>query len=387
MKSILKSSLTAFTVLALFVAVPSAAQLGKVLGGLQKAKDVKDKVDDIVITDAEEQQLGAQVSEQLRTKYGVVQDKAVHKYVALVGSALAQASSRPNLTWTFIVLDTDGVNAFAAPGGFVHITRGALALTQNEAELADVLGHEVSHITDKHTINTIRNSKAVKVTTDAIHSAVLSEVAQRSYEIVVENAYTRDQETEADKDGVILANKIGYAPTGLSAFLTRLEDRNKDLKDRSGLFASHPETKARVDALAKVISANKLDASAMVASRFHEAITYKPVPVSQVASVVGGSAGLTGGGDGKADPKASDPKSGDPKSGDSKSADPKPSGGKFGLGALNPTAKDKSSTQTVSSAGSRGVNPDRDATGGPNPALVTVTVSAADVAEFRKGIV
>ena len=107
---------------------------------------------DLTFSEAEEQQLGSEISTKIRDRYGVVQDRAVHKYVTLVGSVLASASSRPNLKWTFVVLDTDGVNAFAAPGGFVHITRGALALIQNEAELADVLAHEIGHVTEKHTL-------------------------------------------------------------------------------------------------------------------------------------------------------------------------------------------------------------------------------------------
>ncbi len=87
-------------------------------------------------------QLGAEVSQRIRARYGVVQNQAAHRYVALVGTALAQVSSRPDLAWKFIVLDTDAVNAFAAPGGFVHITKGALANLKSESELAGVLGHE-----------------------------------------------------------------------------------------------------------------------------------------------------------------------------------------------------------------------------------------------------
>ena len=108
--------------------------------------------------------VGSIVSEKLRDRYGVVQDKAIHKYVTLVGATLAAESSRPKLPWTFIVLDTDGVNAFAAPGGYVHITRGALALIKNEAELADVLGHEITHVTEKHAITAIKNKKLLPVT-------------------------------------------------------------------------------------------------------------------------------------------------------------------------------------------------------------------------------
>src|SRR5207247_6674767 len=92
-----------------------------------------------------------------------VQDPAIHKYVSLVGTALAEHSERPGLAWTFIVLDTDGVNAFASPGGIVHITRGALGLITNEAELAGVLGHEIGHVAHKHTVNASRKNKAVQL--------------------------------------------------------------------------------------------------------------------------------------------------------------------------------------------------------------------------------
>src|SRR5215475_14369590 len=98
---------------------------------------------------------------------GVVQDPAIHKYVTLLGTALAKESERPNLNWTFIVLDTDGVNAFASPGGIVHVTRGALALAKNEAEIAGVLGHEIGHVAHKHTVNAIKKSKAVGMGTQA----------------------------------------------------------------------------------------------------------------------------------------------------------------------------------------------------------------------------
>ena len=119
-------------------------QLDQILKRAQQFQDIQ-------ITDEEEQQIGAAVSERVRARYGVVQDPAVHKYVSLVGTVLAQASSRPNIPYRFIVLDTDGVNAFAAPGGYVMITRGALGLIANEAELAGRAGaradsrHEQAH--------------------------------------------------------------------------------------------------------------------------------------------------------------------------------------------------------------------------------------------------
>ena len=329
------------------------AQFGNLGKVINKAAELHQ---DLTFSDEEEQQLGSEISAKIRDKYGVVQDQAVHKYVTLVGSVLASASSRPNLKWTFVVLDTDGVNAFAAPGGFVHITRGALALMQNEAELADVLAHEIAHVTPKHTLKAIQKSKAIGVGAKATRREVITQAANQGYEILLENNFDRGDEMEADKVGVTLANGAGYSPAGLGAFLTRLADRNKALKERSGIFASHPETKARIDALAKVVSSGALASAATVSARYTQSISYTPVPVSSVgdgsgaASIGSGSSGALG------------------------------LAGRLGLG------REKSSDQTVSSAGSRGVNPDRDAKGGPVKTLVAVSVTAAEIAEFRKGI-
>ncbi len=350
----MKSMVAVVMVCGLSVAVPASAQLGGLGNAVKKGQQAKDTVDALTISDAEEKQIGSDISAKLRDKYGVVQDKAVHKYVTLVGTVLAQQSSRPNLDWTFIVLDTDGVNAFAAPGGFIHITRGALALIQNEAELADVLGHEISHVTEKHTINAIKKEKMVSAGASATRNQLLQQVANAGYSMVLENHYDRTQEKDADRLGVTLANKVGYSPNGLGTFLTNLAARDKDVKEPSGLFASHPETQDRVDTLAKLIAAQKLSATAMVAARYHSSIAFKPAAVGAIGVYT---------------PPASSS-----------------GGSKLGLSGMNALGNEKSSNQTIASAGSRGVNPDRDATGGPNKSIVVVTVTAAEVTEFRKGI-
>ncbi|HVT46165.1 MAG TPA: M48 family metalloprotease [Vicinamibacterales bacterium] len=334
---------------------PASAQFGSLGKALGKAQQLHDE---LTFTEAEEIQLGRDISAKLRDKYGVVQDPAIHKYVTLVGTVLAQASSRPKLPWTFIVLDTDGINAFAAPGGFIHITRGALALIQNEAELADVLGHEISHVTEKHTLNAITKSKAISLGAEATRSDILSQAADRGYSILLENKYDRGDELDADKVGVALANRVGYAPTGLAAFLTRLNQRNAGLKEPSGLFASHPETEARVEALGKVIASGHLTSTATVAARYHASVNYPLVAVAGVPQSSATSAAASSG-----------------------------ASSGLGLSSLSAVGRERSSNQTISSAGSRGVNPDRDAKGGPNKALVPVTVTAAEVAAFRKGIV
>ena len=79
------------------------------------------------------------------------------------------------MNWEFIVLDTDGVNAFAAPGGIIHVTRGALGLAKTEAELAGVLGHEITHVTEKHTIGSIQKSKQLSFVTDQVPKSGLTQ--------------------------------------------------------------------------------------------------------------------------------------------------------------------------------------------------------------------
>src|SRR5262245_16773179 len=195
----MRKTMVAVAILAL--ASPAYAQLGGIGGALKKAQqaqEAKQKIDELTFTEEEERQIGTDVSAKLRQRFGVAQDPAVHKYVTLVGTALVQQSDRPRLEWTFIVLDTDGVNAFAAPGGFVHITRGALGLIKNEAELAGVLGHEIGHITRKHTINALRNSAAKKLGTDmaAKRAAFIAAVANLAYDNIIENAWGRGDELE-----------------------------------------------------------------------------------------------------------------------------------------------------------------------------------------------
>jgi predicted Zn-dependent protease len=351
----------------------AAGQIGTIGSVLKKANDVRE----LQVTEKEEAQLGASVSERIRTRYGVVQDPAVHRYVSLVGMSLAAASTRPALPWTFIVLDTDGVNAFAAPGGYVHITRGALGLIQNEAELAGVLAHELIHITAKHTISAIQKSKAVQMGASETMSgsaALLERAVTATYDNIVERGFGREDENESDEKGIALANQVGYDPKALGAFLTRLKERNKGSTERRGLFASHPEMQSRLDNLTKVIAAKKLTATVTLADRYKKVITYVPKPMTEIAVVAPGSAGLTGGGGAKTEAKKEEPKK----------EEPKKSGG-FGLGRMLPGGGgEKKQAQATGSGAARGVDPEKDSRGGANPKPVPVKIAAADVAAFKK---
>lgn len=376
----------ALTLALALAATPAFAQLpgglGKRIGQAQDAKKKADSVADLRFSEQEERQLGEHISGLLAAQFGVHQDAAVTKYVTLVGSVLAQASSRPGLQWQFIVLDTDGVNAYAAPGGLLHITRGALGLIRTEAELAGVLGHEIAHVTEKHTINAIQKSKITGLGTDfaarkaggsGLTAEALNVFGDAGYKVLFENKFDRGDEMESDKVGIGLANKAGYAPNGMIGFLNKVSERNKGSEEPNGLFASHPQTADRISAMEKTIGRDNLRATATVAARYTGRINWTAKPASAIAMDIAGVKGAVG--DSPAKPAAKDT---------TKEPDSKKGSLMKGFGLTKKPQADN--TQTVASAGSRGGVPDRDAPGGSNTNRVKVTVTPAEIAEFKKGI-
>jgi predicted Zn-dependent protease len=374
----------AFVLSAFFVAstaTPASAQIGGILRGVNKAADAKQKIDDMNFTDAEEKQLGEQVSLKLRDRFGVYQNEAVTKYVTLVGKLVAAGSTRPNLDWQFIVLDTDGVNAYAAPGGFVHITRGLLGLMKSEAQLAGVLGHEVTHIAVKHTIRSIQKNKTSQLAGDAaggaggLKTAFIAQVADLSFRNLFDGAFSKEDEEESDEVGIRMANKIGYAPAGMAEVLKAIAERNAGRQDRNGWFSSHPALKDRISRIEKQIKNEKLTSTATVAARYGQYIKFEVKPITEIAMDVEGAAGLASGDKKKEDDKKADKKEEEPKK------------GRFGgIGSITGGNKQAQSSQQVASAGARGGVPVRDAKGGSNPRVLGVKVTAAELEAFKKAI-
>jgi beta-barrel assembly-enhancing protease len=376
MKDVLKAMLV---IALLLTGSPALAHFGGLGGTLNKPAEQKEKIDELTISDTEERSIGEDVSAKIRERFGVVQDVAVHKYVALVGMTLAKASDRSNLAWTFVVLDTDGVNAFASPGGFVHVTRGALGVIRSEAELAGVLAHEIGHVTRKHTINAIRKNKAVQRETKETLSdraQLLDQLANRAYEMVLANNFDRGDELDADKVSVDLTQKVGYASGSLGDFLVRLDDRNKDQPEKNGLFASHLETKERIAKIKQMAAAKN---GALVEARYKANIKYEPTPITSIAAVPDGASGLTG------STKLAEQA---PKKDESKeAAKEEPTKKGFGISSMKQTvAPEKESAQVSASGGARGVGPDRAAKGGGNPAVVKTNVTVGELATFKHGI-
>jgi beta-barrel assembly-enhancing protease len=376
-------TLTALAVACAFAAAPTPAS-AQFMDKLGKGAKLAQKANDLVFTEAEEIELGQKVSDEMRKRFGVVQDPAVHRYVTLVGAVLVTNSTRPNLPWTFIVLDTDAVNAFAAPGGFVHVTKGALALMQSEAELAGVLGHELIHVTEKHTIAELKKNAAAGIAMDASGKggSKITDALVGNMKDALFKGFGRKEEMESDTKGLALANKAGYAPGGLAGFLQKLADRNKGSDEKRGLFASHPDTMERIKKLGEMGA--KMTSTATLEARYKKFISYKPVPQAQIATVSEGAAGLAGGSNGGGKKAEATPG----KKEDGKQAEaeqPKKKG--FGLSRLgsNFGGGDKKESQVAASQGSKGVRDlEVDAKGGDNPALVAVRLTPADLEAFKK---
>jgi predicted Zn-dependent protease len=253
---------------------------------------------------------------------------------------------------------------------------------KNEGELAGVLGHEITHITDKHTVNAIKREKAVNMGGEAAGSGgglrdqFIARMSAAAFNKVFRGEFSQGDENDADKGGTIVANKVGYIPHGIADVLKKIEARNADRQDRNGMFASHPSIKERLDNNEKLIKSEKLSGTAVAEARYKSYITFNAKPVTEIATSEEGAAGLASGEKKKGD---------DPKAADTKKAEePKKKGG-FGIPGTG-GSKQQASTQQASSAGARGGVPDRDAKGGPNKNPLGVKISAAELATFKKGI-
>jgi predicted Zn-dependent protease len=219
------------------------------LGGQRNAKIARPP-DPTSLSEAEERSLGSSVAEALRVRYGVVQDAAIQRYVTLVGKNVVQHSARPDLDWVFTVLDTDAVNSFAVPGGYVLVTRGMLGLARDESELAGLLAHEIAHITSRLTIIAPLGSTVVNVPSSS-GGVRLTSLAAAIYSSVLEDRFTRAEDLDSDAKALRMARAAGYTSGGLASLLTKLVDRNVGRAQSNGKFSSHPEIRERVAALLK----------------------------------------------------------------------------------------------------------------------------------------
>lgn len=196
--------------------------------------------------------LGENADKQISAQFGFYEDPELTAYVERIGNKLVPHTHRPHLTYHFAVLDTPVINAFAAPGGYIYVTRGVLALMNSEAELAVVLGHELGHVNARHSVS--KMSKMILVQVGLSVGSVLSKEVANFSGLASTGAqllflkFSRDDEREADQLGINYSRSGGYNPAQMIDFFSSLQA----LGDLSGghtlpgFLSTHPLTSERI---------------------------------------------------------------------------------------------------------------------------------------------
>jgi predicted Zn-dependent protease len=183
---------------------------------------------------------------------GLVKDEAMTRRVALIGKSLAAYCARPELNFRFGILNSDTVNAYSAPGGYVFITRGLYNSVANDQELAAVLAHEIEHIVKRHALKVISRGQFMKGLFDAGGSITNTSAFDSGVQSITDTLFTKgfdpSAEFEADREGRSLAAKVGYERNALLDFLEQLFKTNGDSKEA---FPTHPPLSHRIERLQK----------------------------------------------------------------------------------------------------------------------------------------
>jgi len=231
---------------------------------------VTGKQDLVLFTEADEIALGKKTSLEVMQQYSAYENPALQKYVQDVGAKVARKSHRNNLIYRFTVLDSKEVNAFALPGGYIYITRGLMSYLKSEAELAAVLGHEVGHVTARHSVRQYSANQLANIGI-ALGSIFIPGANQASTQLAqlfgsaLLRGYGRDHELEADRLGAEYLARTGYNPNAMLDVIRVLKNQEVFEKERAlsegrepriyhGVFSTHPDNDTR---LQEVIGAAK----------------------------------------------------------------------------------------------------------------------------------
>lgn len=225
--------------------------------GLGKAADAAR------LSDREEDAMGQSVAVAVTNQYPLNENAAQTKYVTLVGLTIASCTTKPDGNWVFGVVDSPDVNAFAGPGGYIMVTSGALKMMENEAELAGVLAHEITHVEQQHGLKAVKQAGYLDALAEggkAVDNRVelLSPIIEGSIDVVLKKGYSREQETDADKRAVKLVMAAGYDPNAYKAFLQRV--RAGQSSGKSNIMSTHPGLDQRIAAVSAGIPAGQTGA-------------------------------------------------------------------------------------------------------------------------------
>lgn len=223
--------------------------IGNVVSNLTKA--VKE------VDEPEEIRIGQEFAATLLGAKPLVNDVRMQRYVNTLGRWLTLQTERPDLPWTFGVLDDPGFNAFATPGGHVFVTRGLLQSMRSEAELAGVLAHEIAHVLKKHHLKAVQKNAQFALAAEFLNAkggnnearAALVNIGRKLYS----SGLDQGDEFEADRVGVVIAARAGYDAYGLPSVLQKLQAQSARDGGYALIFKTHPAPSARIEMLEAVM--------------------------------------------------------------------------------------------------------------------------------------
>ena len=205
----------------------------------------------VLVSQGQEIAMGRENHPAILQEYGQVDDDSIQTYLQRIGNELAEVSHRPELDWQFTVVDSPVVNAFAVPGGYVYFTRGILAHLNSEAELAGVMGHEIGHVTARHSVQQMTRSQLAQIglAVGSIASPAVGQFggAAQSALGLLFLRYGRDDERESDLLGVQYAAQGGYDPRQVSGFFEVLASLSAGAGSTlPSWLSTHPDPGERV---------------------------------------------------------------------------------------------------------------------------------------------
>lgn len=213
------------------------------------------------ISQDQETQTGQQEAQQVESQLPILRDDAVTSYVNELGRRIATRTSRAELPWRFAVVNTDVVNAFALPGGYIYVNRGVLARAKNESELASVLGHEIEHVVLRHSVKQMEHQEGAAIGVmlacrlTRVCSSTLGQTAIQVGGAAVFARFSRADEAQADSGGFQNVLRVGIDPRGMLTFFQTLvsEEHGAASGLVSSWFSDHPGTQDRVASVQRMI--------------------------------------------------------------------------------------------------------------------------------------
>jgi len=214
------------------------------------------------VSTQQEVQMGQQEAQQVNAQLPMVQDAVIQNYVNVLGRRIASRTSRADLDWQFRVVNSEVVNAFALPGGFIYINRGVLSRASNMSEVAGVLGHEIEHVVRRHSVKQMEQAQGANVGVGilcALTGVCQSGLAQAAINVggtAVFAKFSRTDEVQADEGGFNNVMRAGISPRGMYTFFQKLlaEEQQSGGGNAAAWFADHPGTSDRIADIQRMLS-------------------------------------------------------------------------------------------------------------------------------------